>query len=278
LVSLLSLSIIFAFANAGKHNFQSAIFMDKTEKAKLIEKYRKAKNKLVLLDYDGTLVNYEMIPDKARLPEHLGDILIKLIDKPQTKVFIISGRSHQDIDKLLDHLPINIIAEHGAMMKENGVWKNQIIDNGSWKKTIIPILNQITSVCPKSFVEEKNFSLTWHYRNADALSGYAHSRELILILEKIIHSYNLKILDGNKVVEILTNEFGKGKAVKKLSEQNNYDFILSLGDDATDEEMFEFFLRNSNAFTIKVGNGDTYARYKLANINDVVSLLKQLSG
>ena len=252
--------------------------MDKSEKAALIEKYRKANNKLVLLDYDGTLVNYEMIPDKARLPEHLGDILINLIDKPQTKVFIISGRSHQDIDKLLDHLPINIIAEHGAMMKENGVWKNQIIDNGSWKTTIIPILNQITSVCPKSFVEEKNFSLTWHYRNADALSGYAHSRELILILEKIIHSYNLKILDGNKVVEILTNEFGKGKAVKKLSEQNNYDFILSLGDDATDEEMFEFFLRNSNAFTIKVGNGDTYARYKLASINDVVSLLKQLSG
>lgn len=252
--------------------------MDKSEEAELIEKYRKAKNKLVLLDYDGTLVNYELIPDNARLPEHLNDILKNLIDKPQTKVFIISGRSHQDIDRLLDHLPINIIAEHGAMMKRRGVWKNQVIDNALWKKTIIPIFNQIASECPKSFVEEKNFSLTWHYRNADSHSGYTHSRELIRILEKIIYSYNLKILDGNKVVEILTNEIGKGKAVKELSEQDNYDFILSLGDDVTDEEMFEFFLHNSNAFTIKVGNGDTHAKYKLDSIKNVVSLLKQLSG
>ena len=39
----------------------------------------------------------------------------------------------------------------------------------------------------------------------------------------------------------MTKEIGKGKAVKKLFEQNNYDFILSIGDDATDEEMFEYF-------------------------------------
>jgi trehalose 6-phosphate synthase/phosphatase len=251
--------------------------MDNAQKAELIEKYKKATNKLVLLDYDGTLVNYELIPDNARLSEHLFDILIKLIDKPQTKVFIISGRGHNDIDRLLDHLPIDIIAEHGAMIKESGVWKNQIIDNNLWKKTIIPVLNRITSACPESFVEEKNFSLTWHYRSADTQRGYAYSRELIHILEKIVHSYNLKILDGNKVVEVLTNKIGKGKAVKELLEQDNYDFILSIGDDATDEEMFEFLLHNANAFTIKVGIGDTYAKNKLASIDDVVLLLKQLA-
>ncbi len=251
--------------------------MENIEKTELIEKYRKASNKLVLLDYDGTLVNYELIPDKARLSEHLVDILIKLIDEPKTKVFIISGRGHNDIDKLLDHLPIDIIAEHGAMIKESGVWKNQITNNDLWKKTIIPVLNQITFACPKSFVEEKKYSLAWHYRNAEPRSGYVHSRELISILERIIHSYNLKILDGNKVVEILTNEIGKGKAVNKLIEQNNYDFILSIGDDATDEEMFESFLLNSNAFTIKVGNGVTYAKKKLPGINDVVLLLKHLT-
>ena len=45
----------------------------------------------------------------------------------------------------------------------------------------------------------------------------------------------------------------------------------------TDEEMFEFLLSNPDAFTIKVGNGDTLAKYKLAGINDVVLLLKHLS-
>jgi trehalose 6-phosphate synthase/phosphatase len=269
--------IIFASENAKQANFQSSLFMDDIDKAELIEKFKKANNKLVLLDYDGTLVNYELIPEDAKLSEHLHEILINLIDKPKTKVFIISGRGYQDIDKLLVHLHIDIIAEHGAMMKENGVWKNQINNNDSWKKTVISILNQITFTCPESYVEEKKFSLAWHYRNTEPQLGYAHSRELIGLLEKIIHSYNLKILDGNKVVEILTNENGKGEAVKKLIEQINYDFILSIGDDVTDEEMFEYFLHNSNAYTIKVGNGDTYAKNKVADINDVVLLLKQLS-
>ena len=252
--------------------------MDRSEKTELVEKYRKAKNKLILLDYDGTLVNYELIPDNARLPLHMGDILEKLIEKPNNKVFIISGRSHKDIDKLLDHLPVNIIAEHGAIRKVGGVWMNQITDNTSWKKVVIPLLNHITIECPGSFVEEKLFSLTWHYRNAEPESGYKYSRELIAVLEEVIHSNNLKILDGKKVVEVLTKGTGKGYAVKKLIEQNRYDFVLSIGDDATDEEMFEFLLHNSDAYTIKVGVGNTFASYKLENISQVSSLLKQLSG
>jgi trehalose 6-phosphate synthase/phosphatase len=87
----------------------------------------------------------------------------------------------------------------------------------------------------------------------------------------------LKILDGNKVVEILMNETGKGNAVKKLLEKDSYDFVLSIGDDATDEEMFEFFLNNPNALTIKVGEGTTCARYQLQSISNVESLLKKLS-
>jgi|WetSurMetagenome_2_1015567.scaffolds.fasta_scaffold188949_2 trehalose 6-phosphate synthase/phosphatase len=251
--------------------------MDYIENAKLVENFKKARNKIILLDYDGTLVNYDLIPKNAKLSEQLNEILIKLIEKPQLKVIIISGRGYQDIDKLLVHLPIDIVAEHGAMMKEKGVWTNQINNDDSWKKTIINMLNQITFTCPESYIEEKKFSLAWHYRNAEPQSGYAHSRELIRLLEKEVHSFNLKILDGNKVVEILTNENGKGEAVKKLTGQISYDFILSVGDDTTDEEMFEFFQHNANAYTIKVGNGDTYAKNKVSDINDVILLLKQLS-
>ena len=257
---------------------QFTIIMDSKTEIEIKDKFRRAKNRLVLLDYDGTLVHHTPVPDTASLPEHMSDIIIKLVDNPQTKIFIITGRSCKDIDKFLDHIPINIIAEHGAMMKMGGIWKNQIIDNFLWKKAIMSILNQITETCPESYVEEKNFSLTWHYRNADPDLGYSVSRELIHLLKKRIHSYDLKILDGNKVVEILTNKIGKGSAVKKLFEQSTYDFVLSIGDDATDEEMFKFFLNQANAITIKVGEGSTHARYKLNSISDVASLLKQLSG
>jgi trehalose 6-phosphate synthase/phosphatase len=251
--------------------------MDSSVKNELIESFRKATNKLILLDYDGTLVKYEQIPENARLPKRLTEILRDLIIKPQTKVFIISGRGYNDIDKLLGHLPINIISDHGSMIKTGSHWRNMIADNNLWKKSVIPVFLQASLNCPKSFVEEKEFSIAWHYRNADYHAGSSHSKALILDLKRLAYSYNLKILNGNKVVEIINNETGKGKAVKKLIEEGQYDFILSIGDDTTDEEMFEYFLNIPNAYTVKVGTGSSFARYKLSGIDQVVSLLKQLS-
>ena len=252
--------------------------MDSKQKNKLIHKFRISHKRLVLIDYDGTLVNYELIPDNARLPEHMIDILLKIAGDPKNDIYIISGRGHDDLDKLLGHIPVRIVAEHGAIVKENGQWKNQFANNGQWKKIIFPVLNQMTDACPGSFTEEKSFSLAWHYRNTVPGLGLECSRKLIDLLEDIIHSYNLRILDGKKVVEILSNETGKGIAVEKLSNQNSYDFVLSIGDDATDEEMFGYFLNYPDAYSIKVGEGNTCAKYNLKEISDVESLLKQLSG
>jgi trehalose 6-phosphate synthase/phosphatase len=241
------------------------------------KKYLAASNRLVLLDYDGTLVDYTTLPDTAKLPENLSDILIRLIDDPKTKIFIITGRGHHDIDKMLIDLSVNVIAEHGAFMKENGVWKNLVNNTRMWKENLLPVFDKITAICPNSYVEEKKYSLTWHYRNADEDLGYACSRELVQLLKNKLQDFDLKILDGNKVVEILSNETGKGLAVKKLFEQGSYDFVLSIGDDVTDEEMFEFFLHFSCAYTIKVGDGATSARYKFKSISNVAALLKQLT-
>ena len=251
--------------------------MNKLIREGLKEEYITAKNRLVLLDYDGTLVNFTPVPETVILPGHLTKILTGLIQSPQSSVYIITGRGFKSIDKILDKLPVNIIADHGAMIRENGIWKNQLNGDPNWKEKIFPLLNKSALSCPKSFVEEKTFSLSWHYRNAENKSGYIHSRELISILDKIIQLYDLKILDGNKVVEIMKKEVGKGKAVQKLVEQNNYDFILSVGDDTTDEEMFEYLLSVPGAYSIKVGKGNTFARYKLTGIDDVVLLLKHLT-
>ncbi len=251
--------------------------MDDIQITELIEKFKKADNKLILLDYDGTLVNYELIPQKAILSEDLDNILLTLIDKPRTKVLIISGRGHSDIDNLVDHLPINIIAEHGAMMKTEGVWRDQAAKEATWKKEVIEIFDQTTLSCQGSYIEEKKFSLAWHYRNSDSQAGFIYSRELILKLNNVIHSGSLKILDGNKVVEIMAPEIGKGKAVEKLLEKDNYDFILSIGDDTTDEEIFELLLPNENAFTIKVGKGNTFAKERFDSVSDVVLFLKHFS-
>lgn len=242
----------------------------------IIDRYRNARNKLVLLDYDGTLVDFTIRPDDAKPPGRLLKILSKISDDPSVKIVIITGREYRGIEKFIGHLPIDIIAEHGAMIKEHGTWKEQANDAGFWKKGILLTLKEITSKCPGSFIEEKSFSLAWHYRDSDPESGYACSREIMGLLDGNIHSYVLKVLDGNKVVEIFNKDIGKGRAVKNLVEQNDYDCILSIGDDRTDEEMFDALKENEKAITIKVGDQVTCAKYRLNAPENVLQLLELL--
>ncbi|MCC7026567.1 MAG: trehalose-phosphatase [Saprospiraceae bacterium] len=242
----------------------------------MLNKYKNATHKLILLDYDGTLVNFSPLPEEAVPSQKILNLLLKLVKQPKSKIVIITGRSHEDIDRFLGHIPLDIIAEHGAMIKENGIWKKLIASNTLWKESFVPLFNRFALTCSGSFVVEKHFSLTWHYRNAEPKLGYAHSRDLISILEDHIQHYNLKILDGNKVVEIIDKEIGKGNAVKQLVEKGNYDYILSIGDDKTDEEMFDMLLLNNNAHTVKVGEGNTVAKHRVNNVDDVISLLEEI--
>jgi trehalose 6-phosphate synthase/phosphatase len=230
-----------------------------------------------LLDYDGTLVRHLEDAGKAYPSYELIEVLTRLINRPQTKVVIITGRSQNDIEKFVGHLPIDIIAEHGAIFKENNVWGTLGIETAFWKNRMSPILYNITLQCPESSIEEKDCSLTWHYRKSDPELGYSCSRKLIGTLNQLIGHYDLKIIDGNKVVEIMSSDIGKGKAVKNLVEKKKYNYILSIGDDRTDEEMFEFLLPYKNATTIKVGTGETSAKYRLDNVECVMLFLERVS-
>ena len=87
---------------------------------------------------------------------------------------------------------------------------------------------------------------------------------------------DLRIIDGNKTVEIMTKEVNKGKAINDLIKNNNYDYVLSIGDDVTDEDMFEALKDDENSITIKVGSGNTSAKYRLDSPADVIQFLEQL--
>lgn len=254
------------------------MIIDNLLQTELLYKYRNSEKKIILLDYDGTLVDYKPKPDQAIPPEYLLNILSRLAKKKGTEVIIISGRDYQEIETLLGNLSVDIIAGHGAMVKEHGKWKTRVPGDVRWKDTIRPVLEQMSLKCSDSFVEDKLFSLAWHYRKAGQNPGYEYSRELIKVVEKFRESLGLKILDGNMVVEIMNQEIGKGIAVKKFLARKDYDLIFSIGDDVTDEEIFALFLPENKAVTIKVGNGSSFAKYSFESVSDVVLFLNQLSA
>jgi trehalose 6-phosphate synthase/phosphatase len=249
---------------------------DDRMKDQIIENFKKAKNKLILLDYDGTLVDYAKTPEDAKPSAKLLTSLLKLNRPTSTKLVIITGRAYQDIDGFLGQLPVDIVAEHGAMIREDGKWKQLSPDNGKWQQVFFPILQSFTHACPGSFIEHKKFSLAYHYRNADTECGINRSRALIAELIKKAPDYQLKITDGKKVVEIKNKDIDKGKGTLYLLEKGDFDYILSIGDDKTDEDMFDVLANNKNAFTIKVGKGDTSAKYRLDTVQDVIVLLNEL--
>lgn len=245
-------------------------------KMALANNFDKLQKGLFLLDYDGTLVEFTPMPEMATPSKRVLDLLKKLNCRVNTKVVIISGRGYMDMEKYFSQLPISIIAEHGAMIKNDGHWSHINLSPDSWKRAIYPMLRQFALSCPGSFIEEKEFSLVWHYRNALEIDGNIKSRELIQVLASSISSLGLKLLDGNKVIEIMDKSIGKGNATLKYIEENYFDYIVSIGDDKTDEEVFEVLSLNLTAETIKVGPGQTKAKHRLENVDEVLMYLEQI--
>jgi len=169
---------------------------------------------------------------------------------------------------------LTLIAEHGAWIKENQEeWKLLSDINTDWKKNIIPILELYVDRTPNTFIEEKDFSVVWHYRKADPELVQMRLHELKTVLRDATANLTLGVIEGNKIIEIRNFEINKGNAIKKIY-SDEYDFTLAIGDDKTDEDMFEFI--NPYGTTMKVGLTPSKAKYYFENYKDVRGFLSKL--
>ncbi|RYZ54574.1 MAG: bifunctional alpha,alpha-trehalose-phosphate synthase (UDP-forming)/trehalose-phosphatase [Sphingobacteriales bacterium] len=254
-------------------------FLDNISKMELLEKFSAASRRLLLLDYDGTLIPFSRLPAQAVPGEELLEIIADLSSSPHNDVYIVSGRNSKALEAWFGHLPVGLVAEHGAMVRHReGAWTTEAVAVGQdWKASIASVMEKYVSRCSRSFIEEKEFSLAWHYRNAELTEGSVRSRELYEELQQLAGPLSLHVLDGNKVIEIRARGINKGTAVDKLGKAAAYDFILSVGDDKTDEDMFAALGRLPQAYTIKVGTEASFARYNLHNPSMVRSLLRNMA-
>ncbi|HET6558961.1 MAG TPA: trehalose-phosphatase, partial [Prolixibacteraceae bacterium] len=226
------------------------------------EQYSKAKKRLLILDYDGTLVPIVKQPELAIPEEKLIQALKKLSSDKKNTVVISSGRDANFLDKWFGKLPINLAAEHGAFYKENGEWKNNeqvefLHDNDE----IWDIMQHIVEKTPGARIETKKTSLVWHYRNCDKWLADLREKQLINALMRPCARLNLQIMRGSKIVEVKSIGFNKGTEAIRLLHSNDYDFVMAMGDDITDDDMFHAL--PEEAITIKVGSVSAFARYSL---------------
>jgi len=256
-------------------NDTNAVPFKSTEKALVLEKYEAAKKRLLLLDFDGTLVNLQSRPELA-VPDHkLLNMLAKLAADPRNEVWIISGRDKVFLEKYLGHLPIGLVAEHGGYIKRDDNWDSIIQGFPEWKDRVIEVMEEYTDRNEESFIEVKEFGVAYHYRNVDEKLGFLTSRELLTLLKNHLYNTPVQIIDGNKVIEVKHFMAHKGTTCRDNILCGDHDFALAFGDDKTDEDLFEQ-LNGENQFSVKVGKGNTAANYRIKSVEKVLEFLHEL--
>jgi trehalose 6-phosphate synthase/phosphatase len=243
-------------------------------KKKLIDAYKKSKKRLILLDYDGTLTHFSMDPKKAKPDTELFKLIKTLTRNSKNTVVIISGRKRDILDKWFGDQDLNLVAEHGVWIKEkNKKWKLIEPLREEWKEDIRPMLELHVDRTPRSFIEEKDYSLVWHYRKSDPILGPMRARELKESLLQLTSNLNIGILEGSKVIEIRNANIDKGKAALHFISKEEPDFILAIGDDWTDEDVFSIL--PDSAHSVKVRVNPSQAKYNVESPKDVRQLLKE---
>ncbi|MAJ51569.1 MAG: bifunctional alpha,alpha-trehalose-phosphate synthase (UDP-forming)/trehalose-phosphatase [Flammeovirgaceae bacterium] len=238
--------------------------------------YKQSEERLIFLDYDGTLVGFNENPDDSKPDQELIEILDYLTKDKNNHIVIISGRGRQSLEEWMKPYSLDIVAEHGVWIKRMGKpFKTFIKINASWKKETLSLLERYVNRTPGSFVEEKDYSLVWHYRKVETGLGEVRTRELTSHLKYMTANENLEVLEGDMIVEIKNSEINKGKAAQKLMEiYPEADFLLTLGDDFTDEDTFKAM--PEEAYTIKVGTSASEARFSVNSYKEVRKLFNDI--
>lgn len=242
----------------------------------LLEEYNNSARRLILLDYDGTLVPLAARPEEAKPDRELLSLLTILGRDPKNSVVVISGRDRFTLQTWFASIPVRLVAEHGIWIKEpDGEWTLLKEQSGEWKGHILPILERYADRLPGAFVEEKEYSLVWHFRAAHPEQGRVLAGELSDHLTAFTANIDLQVMQGNKVVEVRRAGVNKGVAGRHWMSLEAFDFVFAVGDDWTDEDLFTAL--PESAWTIRVGITTSQARFNLRDSHEVISLLRRMA-
>ncbi|KAH7349105.1 glycosyltransferase family 20-domain-containing protein [Pyrenochaeta sp. MPI-SDFR-AT-0127] len=276
-------------------SFDQSFATPALDRAKLLFQYRQAKKRLFMFDYDGTLTPIVKEPSAAIPSDRVIRTLKTLAADPANSVWIISGRDQAFLDEWMGHITeLGLSAEHGSFMRHprSEDWINLTDkEDMSWQDEVINTFQHYTERTQGSFIERKKIALTWHYRRADPEYGAFQARECQKHLERtVVKKYDVEVMTGKANLEVRPRFVNKGEIAKKLVLEYGDgpgeppEFVLCLGDDFTDEDMFRSLLQSNlpadHVFSVTVGasSKQTLASWHLVEPSDVISCISLLNG
>jgi len=249
-----------------------------TQRQRLVTRYRTASQRLIVLDYDGTLRSFVKTPSPlAAAPTlRIRRALKALTDQPNTTVAIVSGRTRRALSSWFVGLPVVLAAEHGAWKRYDRKWHEVESEFKKDKKRIRAVMDKYVSRTHGSEIEEKDHALVWHYVNVEPDVAYKRAMELHHELTELLAGEDVTVNEGRNIVEVKPSFVAKSNVVRELTQRYKADFVLCAGDDYTDEDMFRVLQDDPSALTIKVGSGDTAARHSVGKPAELLGLLEEM--
>ncbi|KAG8077804.1 hypothetical protein GUJ93_ZPchr0007g4241 [Zizania palustris] len=259
----------------------------------IVTDYKKSKSRVILLDYDGTLVPQTTINKTPN--ESVVKIMNALCTDKKNVVFIVSGRGRDSLEKWFSPCPdLGIAAEHGYFMRwtRDEQWQlNNKCSEFGWMQMAKPVMNLYTEATDGSSIETKESALVWHHQDADPGFGSSQAKEMLDHLESVLANEPVCVKSGQQIVEVKPQGVSKGFVAEKIlstltENKRQADFVLCIGDDRSDEDMFEEIadiMRRSivdpqtSLYACTVGQKPSKAKYYLDDTNDVLSMLEALA-
>ena len=234
-------------------------------------------------------------------------LLSTLCEDPRNYVMILSGRTKAPLAHWFApslRKGLGLAAEHGYYWTHPRVtgedrWQclldgslvsaaeaeQEDVYTRSWVPATEEIMNRYVNRTPNTYIEDKGSARVWQFRDAEAEFGIAQAKELHAELEIALRSEAVDITTGKGYVEVKLRGVNKGAAIARFLEmlgaKNVHpEFILCIGDDRSDECMFEQLLNpvaNAQVFTATVGRKKTMAKHFLSDVDHVSSLLAVLA-
>ncbi|CAO3677838.1 unnamed protein product [Umbelopsis vinacea] len=245
--------------------------------------YIQSKQRLFLLDYDGTLTAFGKGQPSSASPHRIHQVLKHLSQDPNNTVYVLSGQSKDKMDVSLGNLQnIGLSAESGAYLRQPGGHWEDVFENVdlSWKPAVMEIFDYYTERTPGSVIENKDVSIVWHYGTADhpQFGAWLAAECQNHIMESIGKNTTVHAITCNQSIEVIPRDINKAAVAVRILQSVQPDFIMAIGDDRADEELFAYInkLNIPNIVTCTVGAKSSEALYFVNGVQSVLSILETL--
>ncbi|CAK9137462.1 unnamed protein product [Ilex paraguariensis] len=260
----------------------------------IVSAYKRTTTRAILLDYDGTLMPQGQI-NKSPSSKTI-EILNSLCRDKNNTVFIVSARSRGTLGEWFSSSEkLGIAAEHGYFlrMKRDAEWETCVPQvECSWKQIAEPVMKLYTETTDGSTIEDKETAMVWCYEDADPDFGSCQAKELLDHLESVLANEPVTVKSGQNIVEVKPQGVSKGLVAKRLlstlhERGISAEFVLCIGDDRSDEDMFEVITSSldgpsiapsAEVFACTVGKKPSKAKYYLDDPVEIVRLMQGLAS